>query len=73
MMSDLVGQNLAIICNGCGQLMRNMGEWPVQYPREAEPKNIVQAIRYACNVCKIPSDKFKPGYPNIITIIGESL
>lgn len=66
-------RNLVCICNSCGKVMRNMGEWPVRYPKEKDNSNsnTVQCIRYSCTTCKVPSDTFNPGYPVMFTILGE--
>lgn len=66
-------RSLVIICCGCGEPMRNLGEWPIQYPREDKHKNIVQGFRYHCKTCKIPSPNFKPGYECSIAIVGEEV
>ncbi len=73
-MTDLEGRDLAVMCNHCGKIMRAMGEWPVQYPRTPENPHafIVQAIRYICATCKIPSLDFKNGYQVGITILGKA-
>ena len=61
---------LIVVCNGCGEAMRDMGEWPIMFPKEEKPnKNSQQAARYACRTCRIPHPTFAPGVPVQISIV----
>lgn len=66
---------LHALCNGCGKLMRDMGEWPVRYPREISSStvgsgNILQARLFACaEGCKTPSKDYDKGYPVMISLV----
>jgi len=67
---------LTILCNGCGNAMRDLGEWPVIWPKTEGGighKNVQQASRYACQTCKIPTDDFAGGLPVMATIIETDL
>ena len=61
-------QKLHIVCNGCGELMGQMGEWPITHPRELDaegilkPVNTQQAFRYNCKTCRTPCLEYAPGY-----------
>ena len=65
--------HLAIVCNGCGELMRDLGEWPITYPERGGSvqvsKNLQQSTRYACKTCKTPHPSFERGVPVLISII----
>lgn len=68
---------LIIICNGCGQPMQNMGEWPITYPRPKETvenytqtlQNVQRASRYSCMTCRTPHAEFSKGIPVMVAII----
>lgn len=60
-MPDNVAQ-WQIICGGCGEVMRFMGEWPIQSPREDKFSNMIQAYRWACKTCRIKSPNYDKGY-----------
>jgi hypothetical protein len=45
-------EKLTMICGHCGEEMRYMGEWPVQFPK-TENINIQQALRWTC-CCRYP-------------------
>ena len=68
-MKDFRG--LTIICNGCGDPMREMGEWPVQWPKADKPKNMQQSFRYYCSTCRLPNPQYKPGIPFGINILVD--
>lgn len=67
---------LKIVCNGCGELMREFGEWPVVFPK-VEPSetkgayNVQQAFRYACRTCKTPHSAYEKGIPVMVSILKE--
>lgn len=69
--ADKLYADLVILCNGCGEPMRCMGEWPVQWPKAEKPKNIQQAFRYTCRTCRIPREGIKTGIPVMMTIVGS--
>lgn len=64
---------LKIICNGCGEVMRELGEWPVSFPRHSTEKtyNMQQAFRYLCRTCKTPVESYDKGVPVGISILKE--
>ena len=64
-------RGLIIICNGCGESMREMGEWPVQYPKVDKPKNIQQSFKYVCKTCRTLHLEHKPGIPVMISIVVD--
>ena len=61
---------LILTCNGCGEPMRFMGEWPVQWPKADHTMNIHQAYRWACPTCRTPHPRTPNGLPVLIAIIG---
>ena len=61
--------SLTIICNGCGEPMRDFGIWPVQHPKIDKPMNTQTASCYACETCKTPHSSFKGGIPVRVCII----
>ena len=73
---DILHAKLNVICNGCGKLMRDMGEWPTQYPRgDDQPVRVLQSRRFMCQTCRVPSDAYERGYPVGFAIVddGEGL
>lgn len=68
--------NLIVLCNGCGNPMRDMGEWPICYPapKEVGPTmNVHQANRYMCTTCKMPHPDHKLGTSVMATILAEAV
>jgi hypothetical protein len=52
-------EGLTIICNRCGEPMRDMGEWPVVFPKVKDHPlggHHQQAARYTCTTCRYPAD-----------------
>ena len=72
-MINILKSKLNVICNGCGMLMRDMGEWPVQFPRDNDlAGHTLQARRFACSAdCRIPNSSYEKGYPVIIAIVDD--
>ncbi len=72
---NITNMKLHAFCNGCGELMRDMGEWPVQFPRQEGVHQgacfTLQARRFVCKTCRTPSDKYEKGYPVIISIVDN--
>jgi hypothetical protein len=69
-------QKMSAICNGCGVPMRDMGEWPVTFPKgEGNPihYHTLQCRRFACRTCRIPDDKIAKGYPVMVALIDETV
>ena len=66
-------RNLIVICNQCGEPMRDLGEWPVQWPRADKLKNMQQSFRYTCATCKytVPNSEFKGCVGISILIEGD--
>lgn len=57
---DVLIAKLSVLCNGCLELMQDMGEWPATFPNGMT----YQSRRFACKTCKTVSNA-----PMIITII----
>jgi RNase P subunit RPR2 len=70
MMTNDQANELVTLCNGCGEPMRFMGEWPVQFPKSNGPKNIQQVYRWICRTCRTPSEASAKGVPVAISIVG---
>lgn len=61
---DLFKSKFNVLCNGCGELMRDMGEWPMQYPRNKDyGGHTLQGRRFMCKTCRTPSPDYERGYP----------
>jgi hypothetical protein len=68
-MSEPKYGDLDIVCGTCGKLMRRLGEWPIQFPRDPDgAKNIQQVSRYVCHTCRMPHPEYAKG-----TIVGISI
>jgi len=62
-------EDLDIICGTCGKLMRCIGEWPVQFPRDTDAaKNLQQITRYICETCRLPHPDYAKG-----TVVGINI
>lgn len=62
--------DLDIVCGTCGKLMRKIGEWPLQFPRDPDKaKNLQQVSRYLCWTCRMPHPEYEPGTIVSISII----
>lgn len=73
-MTDM--SRLIIICNGCGEPMRELGEWPVVFPKPEEDttkgsRNVQQAYCYSCKTCKTPCATYAKGIPLKVSILRE--
>lgn len=63
---------LTILCNGCGEPMRSLGEWPVVFPKPTNggtAMNVQQATRYSCGTCRTPHPHYEKGIPVLISIL----
>ena len=62
---------LNVFCNGCGEPMRDLGEWPFVWPKSNKPgHNMQQSSRYVCRTCKYPNS---PNVPVGIVILETDL
>jgi hypothetical protein len=43
--------NIVMLCITCGEPMRFIGEWPVQYPYTDKHKHWNQSVRWLCKTC----------------------
>jgi hypothetical protein len=64
-------KNLTIICNGCGQRMRDWGIWPIQFPKADGLINYHHMHCYGCNTCATPHEQVVKGIPVQISIMLE--
>lgn len=64
---------LHVVCNGCGELMRQMGEWPTQFPNKLETGKYTygtqQSFRYSCKTCRLPNEHYKNGVSMMVSIL----
>jgi hypothetical protein len=63
---------LQFICNGCGELMRFHGEWPVQYPKTEDGHktyNVQQAYRWSCGTCRMKHPNYEHGIGVYATVL----
>lgn len=61
--------NAAVICNGCGCKMKDMGIWPVQFPKADGIKYLHMAHRFNCTTCKTPNSEYEKGTPIMVSIL----
>lgn len=69
-------KDLEIACSTCGNLMMDMGEWPMQTPRDPTgPGFTTQCIRYCCRTCKVYPEggTLTSGYLVGIQIYGKKV
>ena len=78
-MTRITTMKLNALCGICGELMRDLGEWPITYPRKENhtAAHTLQARRFSCRTCRAPpnnAEQYAGGYPVIIALIddGES-
>lgn len=69
---NILQVKLSVICNGCGKLMRDMGEWPTTFPKEKDQAgHVLQCRRFMCTTCRIPSENYEKGYPVGFAIVDD--
>lgn len=70
-------KDLIVLCNGCGEPMRDFGEWPVCFPKptgdkEGTTMNVQQVIRYGCRTCRTPHEGYAKGIQVMVSILGKA-
>lgn len=67
-----------VLCNGCGNAMRYMGEWPIVYPKFSNEEqenfkhdNTHQALRWTCKTCRTPHPTYEHGIPVMVNLLPD--